>query len=285
LDVSPVPPSLDLAERVATSQRAFVLAMGGFSLDLAGGALVTHERIPTPSFNFVELRPIHPARQSAFFERALDHYFQRAIRPSLRVPAPAPPGLDGTLGALAFRRTASPRTLRWALPRTSGRPPDGITVREATADDLDTLVSFWTDGPHREELRRSLDVLWNHPNPGERLVPLLAERDGRAVGSGVLYEAAPVASFHGVAMTPRDSSDVVSSAIVEYGLGLCDRSVVAAIALEGGTVGDAARLQNLGFTGVREMVEYELPVGAELTMPSPGPAQPPRWRPPRPAPP
>jgi len=275
-----VPPS-ELAEIAAGTDRAFVIALGGFSLEFAGGSLVTHERIPVPRFNHVVLHRIGPSRQTAFFEKALDHYFQRAIRPTFRSTEPVPPHVDATLRRFAFRRRPEPYTLWWSRPvATEWRAP-GVSVREAGPEELDSVVGFWTDGPNREELRRALDVLWSHPNPGERLVPLLAERDGTLVGSSVLLEQPPAASLHGVGTAPTARGVGVGSSLVAHALGLVDLREVRAVVLGSDSPRAAARLGPIGFTTLRSYVEYELPPEAELTMPSPGPAQPPRWRPPR----
>jgi hypothetical protein len=276
----PVPPP-ELAELAAGTDRAFVLATGGFSLELAGGSLVTHERIPVPRFNHVLLHPLSPGRQTAFFEKALDHYFQRALRPTFRVVGPIPRHVDETLQGLAFRRRAEPYTLWWASPAHPTDTVGEITVREAGPEELDSVVGFWTDGPHREELRRSLDVLSNHPNPGERLVPLLAQRGNDLVGSAVLLEQPPVASLHGVASAPGARNRGVGTAMVTYALGLSEPKRVRAVVLGSDSPRAALPLGRAGFIWLREFVEYELPAWAQLTMPDPGPPQPPRWRPPR----
>ncbi len=78
-------------EAALDAERQFVLTLGGFALEVAGATLVTHERIPAPRFNFVQVEGVGAERQAAFFERALDHYFQRALRPTFRLPEPTPP--------------------------------------------------------------------------------------------------------------------------------------------------------------------------------------------------
>jgi len=143
------------------------------------------------------------------------------------------------------------------------------------------VVAFWTDGPHRPELRRALDVLWSHPGPAERLVPLLAERDGVPVGSAVLLEQPPVASLHGVGTSTDERGLGVASSLVEYALGVPEPATVGAVVLATDSRKSAPRPERLGFAVLHEFAEFELPDDAELTMPSPGPPQPPRWRPPR----
>ncbi|HTT45035.1 MAG TPA: hypothetical protein VMH38_03340, partial [Thermoplasmata archaeon] len=73
-------------EAALATERQFVLTLGGFALELAGATLVTHEKLPVPRFNFVQELGVGRERQTTFFEHALDHYFQRALRPTFRVP-------------------------------------------------------------------------------------------------------------------------------------------------------------------------------------------------------
>ncbi|MCI4365333.1 MAG: hypothetical protein L3K10_04640, partial [Thermoplasmata archaeon] len=81
-----VQPGLD----ALAAERQFVKTLGGFVLGIAGAELVTHERIPLPRFNFVVVGDVSLERGTAFFERVLDHYFQRALRPTFRVLPPVP---------------------------------------------------------------------------------------------------------------------------------------------------------------------------------------------------
>jgi ribosomal protein S18 acetylase RimI-like enzyme len=274
-------PPAELTEAAVGTERRFVLASGGFSLELSGGSLVTHERIPVPRFNHVLVHPLSASRQSAFFEKALDHYFQRALRPTFRIVPPVPSHVDETLQRLAFRRRPEPYTLWWARPATPAPLAVGLEVREADPGELDSIVAFWTDGPNRAELRRALDVLWNHPNPGERLVPILAEQDGTLVGSAVALEQPPVVSLHGVAVAPEARSRGMGTSLVAFALGAFDVTRTHAIVLGTDSSRAGERLGPIGFSRLREFVEYELPADAQLAMPSPGPPQPPRWRPPR----
>ncbi|MCI4362226.1 MAG: hypothetical protein L3J77_03435, partial [Thermoplasmata archaeon] len=180
-------PPLDiLADRAVGVERAFVLATGGFSLEVAGASLVTHERIPVPRFNFIAVGRIGADRQTAVFERALDHYFQRALRPSIRVAWPVPAYIDKTVQGLAFRPRTEPHTLLWTRPSAGTTPASDVEARRAEPEELDLVLGFWTDGPHRGELRRAIEVAWAHPNPEERLVPLLAETGGETVGSAIV---------------------------------------------------------------------------------------------------
>lgn len=270
-----------LVDVAAGIDRTFTLALGGFSLELAGGSLVTHERIPVSRFNHVLVDRIGPGRQTAFFERALDHYFQRALRPTVRVRPPVAPYVDETLRTLAFRPRPETYVVWWARPTPAAPPVSSSEIRDVGLGELDTIVNFWTEGPHRPELRRSLDVAGHHPNSGERLTLLVAERAGVPLGSAVVFERPPIASLHGIATVPDARGQGVASDLVTGARGLPFDAAVQAVVLASDSGRGATRLDELGFRVVREYTEYELPADAELTMPSPGPPQPPRWRPPR----
>jgi GNAT superfamily N-acetyltransferase len=279
--MAPDSPESEFAGRAAGSERAFVLALGGFAYDVAGASFVTHERIPVPRFNFVVVGNVGADRQTSFFESALDHYFQRALRPTFRVPAPAASHVDAGLRRFGFRARSAPHSLLWT--RAGGRPTraSGPMVRLATRDDLDAITALWMAERERPEFRRSLDVLWSHPNEGERVIPLLAEVDGVPVGGGVVYVYDGVAGLHGVATIPGSRGRGVASALVTRALGLSELETLGAVVLAVDSPAAERPLGALGFSALRRFVEYELPLGTELTLPDPGPPQPPRWRPPR----
>ena len=100
-------PHEDPGERVLAGVKAFVLALGGLSLEVSGASLVTHERLLAPLFNYISVDNVGPARQAAFFERALDHYFQRALRPRVLTRIPTPGHLDEGLRRFGFRLAES----------------------------------------------------------------------------------------------------------------------------------------------------------------------------------
>jgi len=275
------PTSELVVEAALEAERQFVLTLGGFALEVAGAALVTHEKIPAPRFNFVQELGVGRERQTAFFERALDHYFQRALRPTFRVPVPAPPHLDAGLRRFRFVPRAAPLTLMVEGTAEPRPRPEGIDVREARADDLDQVASFWADARERPELRTAVDVAWHHPNPHEQLVPLLASIAGEEVAAALVYRYRAAAGIHFVATRPTARGRGAASALVTYAR--LSRPVGGSAFLS--IYADSARLQDrlgqLGFSPVRSFVEYELPRDAELALPPPGPPTPPRWRPPR----
>ncbi|HUI38912.1 MAG TPA: GNAT family N-acetyltransferase [Thermoplasmata archaeon] len=269
--------------RVVASERAFVLAVGGFSIELPGASLVTNERVPVPAFNYGQIDHVGRERQAAFFERALDHYFQRALRPSFRAPAPAPAHIDAGLRHFGFVPTESPLVVlesSGSVP-TGARAPEDLHVEAVGAEEIDRILPFWAGPRDRDELRRALEVALVHANPGERLVPWVAEKDGRDRSAAILYEEDGAIGLHAVATQPEARGGGAATELVR-------RVLESERAAGSGRIGMvvphrriAARLETLGFEVVGELVAYELPPAAELHIPPPGPPTPPRWRPPR----
>jgi GNAT superfamily N-acetyltransferase len=273
------------AERVLSEERAFVLAMGGFSIEIAGASLVTHEKVPVPRFNFVEVRNVGRERQAAFFERALDHYFQRALRPTFRTASPAPAHVDAGLRRFGFRPSEFPLELLAAPPSAGPEPTGPFRVVTVGPEELARILPFWTDERERDEFARAIEVLVHHPNLGERLAPLIAERDGDDVAAALLYAHGRTAGIHGVATTPRARGLGAASALVAHALAHSLPPEVDLVGMVADHPRIARRLLRLGFREVGALTEYTLPRDVELAMPPPGPPTPPRWRPPRKAPP
>jgi hypothetical protein len=266
-------------------ERAFVAAFGGYSIEVAGGVLVTNERVPVPRFNFVQEVRVAPERQTAFFERALDHYFQRALRPTFRVEPPAPAHVDRALRRFGFLPRPEPRTLLVAgkeRPAAPAPAPTGaFSVREAGSDELDSACRFWVGVREQEEFRRALEVAWTHPNPGEQLAPWLAIEDGSPVAAALLYRWQGHPGIHSVATHSAARGRGAASALVTGMLDSLATPERFRTGIESDTDRLLRRLRRLGFSPVRAWTVYELPPNATLTMPDPGPPQPPRWRPPR----
>lgn len=264
-------------------EREFVLTLGGYALEIPGATLVTHERVPVPRFNFVQDLRVGRERQAAFFEKALDHYFQRALRPTFRVPLPVPDHLDAGLRRFGFLPRPDPWTLLLADPdaRHVEPPADGITIRRARPDELDAVVSFWVSPQEGEEFRRGLEVAWTHPNPGESIVPLLAHRGSEAVGCALLYAFERSLGIHAVATRPAARGQGVASALVAVALAREIPPDAASVSIESESPRLERRLAALGFSTAGRWAAYELPPDAHLALPDPGPPQPPRWRPPR----
>jgi GNAT superfamily N-acetyltransferase len=268
-------------EAALEAERQFVLTLGGFALEIPGATLVTHERLPVPRFNFVQELGVGPERQSAFFERALDHYFQRALRPTFRVPLPVAAHVDRGLRRFGFRPRPSPLVLfleKAGGPRAERPPPD---VRPATPAELDLVASFWTSERERPEFRTALDVAWAHPNPHERLQPLLAFRAAEAVAAALVYRYRSAAGIHGVATRPSARGQGAASDLVRFALSRDPVGPGVRYSLFADSARLARRLELLGFSPARSFQEYELPPDAALAFPPPGPPGPPQWRPPR----
>jgi hypothetical protein len=263
------------------SEQMFVRTLGGFVLGIAGADLVTHERIPLPRFNFVEVQAVAPERRTAFFEKALDHYFQRAIRPSFRVPHPVPAHVDAGLRRLGFRPREAPLTLLLSGEPLSDPVPSGYVVRAATAGEFDPMMTLWTGEKDRPELRTALDIAWHHPNPGERLTPMVALRGETLASAGILYEAHGEAGLHFIATRPGERGQGAASALVAGVFAGEDRRTRP----HGFLLADSARLEarlvRLGFRPSRVFTMYDLPPEAELALPPVPTIGPPRWRPPR----
>ncbi|HYA10889.1 MAG TPA: GNAT family N-acetyltransferase [Thermoplasmata archaeon] len=278
MDVDP----LELrTEAALESERQFVLTLGGFALDVAGASLVTHEKIPAPRFNFVQELGVGRERQTAFFERALDHYFQRALRPTFRVPVPPSAHVDLGLRRLGFVPRASPLVLLLEDGASAPVTDDGVEVREAARSELEQVAAFWSDERERPELRTAIDVAWHHPNPHERLVPLVASIDGAPVAAAIVYRYRLAAGVHFVATRPSARGRGAASALVTYALRERPAGRPAFLSMFADSPRLQGRLARLGFSPARSFVEYELPRNAELALPRPGPPTPPRWRPPR----
>ncbi len=268
-------------EAALEGERQFVLTLGGYALEIPGATLVTHEKIPVPRFNFVQEMGVGPERQTAFFERALDHYFQRALRPTFRVPLPVPEHVDRGLRRLGFR----PRAETLSLLLSTDRPPTkfapDVEVRVAERKEIDLVASFWSTPEERPEFRTALDIAWSHPNPHEAMAPLLATLNGDPVASALVYRYRTSAGLHAVATQPSARGRGAASELVAFarahdpvGSGVRYSIFADSRRLE-------SRLEQLGFRPAREFQEYDLPHDAALAIPAPGPAGPPQWRPPR----
>jgi len=275
-------PNSELAiEAALEAERQFVLTLGGFALEVAGAALVTHEKIPAPRFNFVQELGVGRERQTAFFERALDHYFQRALRPTFRVPVPAPSHVDLGLRRFGFVPRTSPLTLMVEDGSPAAGSAGDVVVRDAARHELDLVTSFWTDAGERPELRTAVDVAWHHPNPHERLVPLLASLGDEDVAAALVYRYRAAAGIHFVATRPSARGRGAASALITHVRRTRSFGRSAFLSIFADSARLQGRLARLGFAPARSFVEYELPRDAELALPPPGPPTPPRWRPPR----
>lgn len=272
-------PDLDEALR---EEREFVFVLGGFAIEIPGATLVTNERIPAPRFNFVQDVRLSRERIAGFFERSLDHYFQRALRPVYEVPEPAPKFLADVLERYGFRPRDEPRSLlvtrRTVLPPA---PPTEIAVRVARPTELDAVADFWTATEDRQEVRRSLEVTIEHPNPQEALLPVLALEDGRPVSAAILHRFETTWGIHAVATQPDARGRGAASAIVAAALRNLLPPSAELVAIWADHARIRKRLELLGFHEIARYRLFDLDPKAELHLPPLGPPTGPRWRPPR----
>jgi GNAT superfamily N-acetyltransferase len=262
-------------------ERQFILALGGFALEFPGATLVTHERIPVPRFNFAQEVVVARERIAALFERSLDHYFQRALRPSFRVPLPVPGFLARALEQLGFRSSSAPLTLLLSTRAPDVTSDGGVTIRPAIPDELDAVVSFWSALHERDELRRAIDVAWHHPNPEETLVPWMAFQEEEPVSASLVYRFRSASGIFAVATRAAVRGQGAATALVAEILRDRPPSEDAPVSIWSESARLERRLERLGFAAARRYAVFTLPANAELTMPDPGPPMPPRWRPPR----
>ncbi len=277
--VQPDPSEL-ATEAALDAERQFVLTLGGYALEIPGATLVLHEKLPVARFNFVQELGVGAERQTAFFERALDQYFQRALRPTFRVPVPVPSHVDSGLRRFGFRALPDPLVLLLATDERTGPAGGNAEVRPATPGELDRVASFWTTERERPEFRTALEIAWSHPNPHERLVPLLAHQDGRPVSSALVYRYRSSAGIFAVTTLRESRGKGAASDLVRYVLENDPVGPGVRYSMFSDSERLERRLRTLGFRPARGFRVYELPPSAELALPPVGPPGPPRWRPP-----
>ncbi len=274
-------PSLaELAEALLIDERAMVLSLGGFTVGFAGGTLLLHDRIPVPRFNFATVDRVGQNRLAGFFERALDQYFQRAIRPAFRVPHPVPAYIDQTLRRLGFSPREEPLDVL-AGRRIANRPLGYGTAHFADGEDARDLAQLWVGPKESPEFATAVDILCHHPNPGEELRPVVVDENGERLGAALIYRHDDRALFFGISTQPSARGRGVATGLVRYVM----RSRLGGRKVTYGLISESARLTRhlarLGFRRLRSMTVYELRAGAELSLPAVPTAGPPHWRPPR----
>jgi len=269
-----------LTAAALASERRFVLSLGGYALEIPGGTLIVHEKIPSPRFNFVVVERVAPQRQTAFFERALDHYFQRAIRPRFRIFGEPAEHVARALQRFSFRPLAEPRTVLLGGTPERSAPDPRYAIGPATDSEIDLVAGFWTVESERPELRTAIDVATHHPSPDESLVPVLAKQEGAPVAAALLFRSGDATGIHFVTTRPEARGAGAASALVQ-GVRSDPRYAGIRWSIFADSSRLLARLTALGFSPAATFTEYELPPTAELDLPPPGPPTPPRWRPPR----
>jgi GNAT superfamily N-acetyltransferase len=205
------------------NERGFCGAFGGYSLEIPGGYLVVNEKVPVARFNHVQDVRTSPGRVLAFVERALEHYFQRALRPTFEIPdSVEQPLLLRALERAGYRHLgpAQERRLLWWDPEGTergGPPSRSLEVEVMGPDsDLDLLARFWMREREREEIVRSLDVALSHPNPGEEIRPYLAREQGVPVATAMIYRYRGTAGLHSVAILPSARARGLGTSLVHW---------------------------------------------------------------------
>ncbi len=272
----------DPLETALREERELVLALGGFAMELPGGVLVLDERVPVPRFNYVQYVRLNPKRQSAFFERALDQYFQRALRPTFQVEVPVPGFVDRGLRKLGFVPGPAERALLyWEASMPARAAPTPYVVRPAGSEELAWAAGFWAGEAESAELVRALAVAFDHPNPEERLVVYVARRGDRPVAAALLHRYRTAVGIHGVATQPSERGQGAATALVEALLRTEGIETAAPVVIWSESPRLERHLTAMGFVPSTRFALYRLPGDAQLSLPPVGPPAPPRWRPPR----
>jgi hypothetical protein len=269
-------------EAAQAAERGFVRLLGGYTVGLAGGILLVNERIPVPRFNVVQTVRVARARQAQFFEAALDHYFQRALRPAFRVPDPVPVHVDHALRDLGFRPRATLEAWLIAGPDRPG-PKPVPTVRRVRPEELGDLVALWAGERERVELRRQLEVGMNHPNPGEEEAPFVAAApDGSLASAALVYQRDACLDIEAVTTRPEHRGHGSATTLVR---GILSDSMALRspfVALRSSEPRLEVRLAAMGFLVAERNALYDLPGNAAMNpSKAPGSVGAPLWRPPR----
>jgi ribosomal protein S18 acetylase RimI-like enzyme len=210
--------TLPLPDLLLRHEREFVQVFGGYAVEIPGGTLVVNEKVAVPRFNYVQDVRVAPHRLLAFVERALEHYYQRALRPTFELPRDLDqPHLDRALGKAGYAPSGDDHQvhlLAWDPGTSLISRDEGIRVERVPEEERPTFAGFWTVDRYQEEVVRSLDVTEAHPNPTERLVPYLAMRGGEALGVATYYAYRGVRGIHAVAVRPEGRGQGVATALV-----------------------------------------------------------------------
>jgi Acetyltransferase (GNAT) family len=269
-------------EDILREERELVLAFGGFAIEIPGAVLVTNERIPVPRFNFVQDVSVAQDRLAGFFERALDHYFQRALRPDFHVLEPVPGYLAEPFGRFGFHPRAEPRSALLHPRRVPiSTPHHAYRVTVADDDAFEEVVGFWAETREREELRRHLETVRHHANPEETLLPVLAFVGKEPASAALLHGYRGTWGIHGVATQPGRRGQGAATAIVAESVHRIVPEDARVIVIWADQARIRARLEGMGFQEVARFQVFELAAGAQLHLPPVPERSVPRWRPPR----
>ncbi len=105
--------------------------------------------------------------------------------------------------------------------------------------------------------------------------------DGESAAAAVVYRHRATAGVHLATTFPEARGRGAASALVAYAAGRQPAGAARQTFLLAESARAVDPLGAIGLSPVARFRVYELPADAELALPSPGPAGPPRWRPPR----
>jgi GNAT superfamily N-acetyltransferase len=253
--------------------RAFPQLFGGYAVEWPGGTLVVNERVPTSRFNFVQDVRLAPGRVLAFVEKALEHYYQRALRPTFELPDDlSQPGTVRALLQAGYVPQGPERSRKLLLREGGGSPPADprYRVRPAGEEDLGTFLGFLTEPRHQMELYRYLEEDIFHPQPGERTIPYLAWRGEDPVAVALFHEEGPVRGIHGVATGPRYRGQGAASGLVAGILRAEEHPPSRRWVLAYDGPGTPRALGALGFGPALSFETYALPPGTRPPEGGPG---------------
>lgn len=191
-------------------------------MELSEAHLVVNEKVPVPRFNFVQDARCGAGRVAAFVERTLEHYYQRALRPTFELPKDVhQPALEHALELSGYLPKGREHRRHLLLWNGQGPPPavsnrDEVRVETLSDDELPTLVDLLVESNarYREEVRRYLEVGMGHPNPGERVVPYVARTGSGAVSFGVLLSHATGSGLYAVGTPTSERARGYASRLV-----------------------------------------------------------------------
>lgn len=215
-----ITPREALGALLLREERAFCELFGGYAVELPGAVLVVNEKVPVPRFNWVQNVRCADGRVAALLEQALQHYYQRALRPTFELPVDLPQAhlARGLLGQGYHDRGASRRRhlLVWeGAPRPrSASSSGGLQVEPLEEEHFGQLVDLLAEERFKEELHRYLVTATTSPNPGERTVPYWARDPEGPVSFGLYHRQGPVSALFGVGTVPARRGAGAATALV-----------------------------------------------------------------------
>jgi ribosomal protein S18 acetylase RimI-like enzyme len=211
-----------LLRAALATDRRFSYLFGGYGVELPEAHLVVNERLPAPRFNWVQDLRCAPGRVTAFLERTLDHYYQRALRPTFELRSgEIDAGIEKALGLADYVRLAPERRrqlLRWDPARAGAlvraRPPGANAPAPLSDEELPAFAELLVLSRQQPEVVRCIQVAQAHPNPGEK-VAAYAIRGTSGLRSVALFARhGREAGLFAVGTRPEDRSQGLATELV-----------------------------------------------------------------------